>query len=82
MTLELFTAIGALVGGSIAFLLDERLLSVLFAGLLVYVAITMLAGRRGRPRPARPAPRSAGRRCDDGRPRRRRRDAAADGRPS
>ena len=26
MTLELFTAIGALVGGSIAFLLDERLL--------------------------------------------------------
>ena len=34
MTLELFTAIGALVGGSIAFLLDERLLSLLFAGLL------------------------------------------------
>ena len=32
MTLELFTAIGALVGGSIAFLLDERLLSALFAG--------------------------------------------------
>ena len=28
MTLELFTAIGALVGGSIAFLLDERLLSL------------------------------------------------------
>jgi GNAT superfamily N-acetyltransferase len=30
MTLELFTAIGALVGGSIAFLLDERFLSFLF----------------------------------------------------
>src|SRR6476646_4881155 len=36
MTLELFTALGALVGGSIAFLLDERLLSLLFAGMLVY----------------------------------------------
>ena len=42
MRLELFTAIGALVGGSIAFLIDERLLSVLFGGLLVYVAISML----------------------------------------
>lgn len=47
MSLELFTAIGALVGGSIAFLLDERLLSALFAGLLVYVVITML--RAGAP---------------------------------
>lgn len=42
MRLELFTAIGALVGGSIAFLIDERLLSVLFGGLLVYVALSML----------------------------------------
>jgi uncharacterized membrane protein YfcA len=41
MTLELFTALGALVGGSIAFLLDERLIAVLFAGLLAYVALTM-----------------------------------------
>jgi uncharacterized membrane protein YfcA len=41
MTLELFTALGALVGGSIAFLLDERLITLLFAGLLVYVAVTM-----------------------------------------
>jgi uncharacterized protein len=41
MTLELFTALGALVGGSIAFVLDERLLSALFAGLLGYVAFTM-----------------------------------------
>ncbi len=45
MTLELFTAIGALVGGSIAFLLDERLLSLLFAALLAYVAFTMLRAR-------------------------------------
>jgi uncharacterized membrane protein YfcA len=46
MTLELFTAIGALVGGSIAFLLSDRLLSVLFALLLVYVAVTMARGGR------------------------------------
>ncbi len=39
MTLELFTAIGALVGGSIAFLLDEQLLSLLFGGLLLYVGV-------------------------------------------
>ena len=62
MTLELFTAIGALVGGSIAFLLDEQLLSLLFGGLLLYVAATMArAGlresrghddRHGRPGPA------------------------------
>ena len=41
MTLELFTATGALVGGSIAFLLNEQLLSLLFGGLLLYVAATM-----------------------------------------
>jgi uncharacterized membrane protein YfcA len=35
MTLELFTAIGALLGGLIAFLLDEQALFGLFAGLLV-----------------------------------------------
>ena len=45
MRLELFTAIGALVGGSIAFLLDERLLSGLFAILLLYVAFTMARAR-------------------------------------
>ena len=44
MRLELFTAIGALVGGSIAFLIDERLLSVLFAALLGYAAVTMARG--------------------------------------
>jgi uncharacterized membrane protein YfcA len=41
MTLELFTALGALVGGSIAFLLDERFISLLFAALLGYVALSM-----------------------------------------
>jgi uncharacterized protein len=45
MRLELFTAIGALVGGSIAFLIDERWLALLFAGLLAYVAISMLRAR-------------------------------------
>ena len=45
MTLELFTALGALVGGSIAFLLDERLIGLLFAGLLAYVAFTMALAR-------------------------------------
>jgi uncharacterized protein len=49
MTLELFTAIGALVGGLIAFLIDERLLSLLFSGLLVYVAITMVRAREPAP---------------------------------
>lgn len=42
MRLELFTAIGALVGGTIAFLIDERWLSILFAALLGYVAVSML----------------------------------------
>jgi uncharacterized membrane protein YfcA len=46
MRLELFTAIGALVGGSIAFLIDERWLSILFVGLLGYVAFTMARGVR------------------------------------
>ena len=51
MRLELFTAIGALIGGSIAFLLSERLLALLFAGLLIYVAVSMLRART----PAAPA---------------------------
>jgi len=45
MTLELFTAIGALIGGSIAFLLDEQVLSLLFGGLLLYAAFTMARSR-------------------------------------
>ena len=47
MTLELFTAMGALVGGIVAFLVDERLLAFLFAGLLGYVALTMVRGGEG-----------------------------------
>lgn len=45
MVLELFTAIGALIGGLVAFLLDERFLAGLFALLLVYTAATMLRPR-------------------------------------
>ena len=49
MTLELFTAIGALGGATIAFLIPERALAGLFGGLLVYVAVTM--ARRREPEP-------------------------------
>src|SRR4051812_37081902 len=49
MTLELFSAAGALVGGLVAFLIDERLLAALFAALLVWVAVSM-ARRRDAPR--------------------------------
>jgi uncharacterized membrane protein YfcA len=45
MVLELFTAIGAIAGGLVAFLIDERVLAGLFAALLVYVAFTMLRSR-------------------------------------
>ncbi|MEW5991198.1 MAG: sulfite exporter TauE/SafE family protein [Chloroflexota bacterium] len=45
MVLELFTALGALIGGTIAFLLDERFLAGLFSLLLVYTATTMLRPR-------------------------------------
>ena len=46
MVLELFTAMGALIGGLIAFAIDERVLAGLFTLLLVYVIVSML--RRGR----------------------------------
>jgi uncharacterized membrane protein YfcA len=58
MTLELFTATGALVGGLIAFALPERVLSGLFAALLAYTAFTM--ARRGLSRGATPAVAVAG----------------------
>jgi len=45
MVLELFTAMGALIGGLIAFLLDERFLAGLFSILLAYTAATMLRPR-------------------------------------
>ncbi len=51
MTLELFTAIGALAGGLIAFALSDRVLAGLFTALLVYTAFTM-ARRRDAPRTA------------------------------
>ncbi len=53
MTLELFSAMGALVGGLIAFLINERLLAGLFAALLAWVAISM-ARRREAPRSSEP----------------------------
>ena len=58
MTLELFTACGAMVGGLVAFLLPERVLELAFTGLLVYVAVTM--ARRRDPEPSgAPAPSTA-----------------------
>lgn len=45
MTLELFTAVGALLGSLVAFLLDERVIAGLFSVLLVYVAVSMLRPR-------------------------------------
>jgi uncharacterized protein len=53
MRLELFTAIGAFVGGSVAFLLGERVVALLFAMLLGYVAIAMIRPRDdAEPQPA------------------------------
>src|SRR5918993_4444723 len=50
MVLELFTGLGAVVGGAIAFLVDERLLAGLFALILGYMAFSMLrAARRAAP---------------------------------
>jgi uncharacterized membrane protein YfcA len=46
MVLELFTATGAVVGGAIAFLLDEHLLAGLFAAMLVYVSVSMARQRQ------------------------------------
>jgi uncharacterized membrane protein YfcA len=49
MVLELFTAVGALAGGLAAFILPENVLELLFAALLVYVAVTMIRGRDPEP---------------------------------
>jgi uncharacterized protein len=54
LTLEVLTVIGALVGGLVAFAIDERLIAAAFAAMLVYVAISM-ARPRGGPAAA-PAP--------------------------
>src|SRR3954452_11174745 len=52
VTLELFTAIGALVGGLVAFLIPERVLEIVFAILLAYTALTMARRRERAPAPA------------------------------
>ena len=49
MTLELFTAFGAIIGGILAFALDERALAGLFAALLLYVAVSMLRRKEAPP---------------------------------
>jgi uncharacterized membrane protein YfcA len=60
MTLELFTATGAMVGGLVAFLLDEHILEGIFTVLMVYVALTMARRHDPPPIPASgAAPRSA-----------------------
>lgn len=55
MTLELFTASGALVGALVAFAVPDRVLAALFAALLAYVALTILRGLRREIRRAAPA---------------------------
>jgi len=71
MVLELFTAAGAVVGGLVAFLLDDRLLAALFTGMLLYVAFSMLRrarapeGAAAPESPAPSAPASEGRRFID-----------------
>jgi len=52
MVLELFTAAGAVIGGLVAFLLDDRLLAGLFTTMLLYVAVSMLRRARAPEAPA------------------------------
>ena len=52
MTLELFSAIGALVGGLIAFAINEQVLAGLFAILMAWVAVSMARRRDAPPAPA------------------------------
>jgi uncharacterized protein len=59
MVLELFTAIGALVGGLVAFLLSDQVLAGLFAALLIYVAVSMARPKAPPPADA-DAPTTAG----------------------
>jgi uncharacterized membrane protein YfcA len=66
MVLELFTAMGALAGGLLAFALDEQILAGLFAVVLTWVAISMI--RQGRSAPAASTGRGAGRATDDEEP--------------
>ena len=52
MVLELFTGIGAIIGGAIAFLVDERVLAGLFSLLVLYVAVTILRSARRQASPS------------------------------
>ncbi len=54
MTLELATAVGGLIGGLVAFALDQRVLAGAFALMLAYVAFTMARRRAGEAAPAAP----------------------------
>ncbi len=67
MALELFTAVGALAGGLIAFVLDERTLAGLFAVVLTWVAISMIRQGR-RMTAATPASSAEARATDDEEP--------------
>ncbi len=66
MVLELFTSMGALAGGLIAFVLDEQVLAGLFAVVLTWVAISMI--RQGRTATAASTALGAGRATDDEEP--------------
>ena len=70
MTLELFSASGALIGGLIAFAIDERILAALFAALLAWVAVSMARRRdpvRGAPPAAAATPAATTQRGEAGR---------------
>ncbi len=45
LTLEVVTVVGAIVGGLVAFAIDERLVAAAFGIMLIYVAITMVRRR-------------------------------------
>jgi uncharacterized membrane protein YfcA len=59
MSLELFTAIGALCGVLIAFSLSDKVLAALFALLLAYTGFTMARKRDPRPAPTPATPPTA-----------------------
>ena len=63
MVLELFTSIGAVIGGAIAFHLYVRVLAGIFAAILGYMAFSMLRGARRTAPP--PTPDEASTATDD-----------------
>jgi hypothetical protein len=65
MVLELFTAMGALAGGLIAFVLDEQVLAGLFAVVLTWVAVSMIRQGRRMPSAAGGGPVSGAARATD-----------------